>query len=182
MQIIRTFASPNNEKNAMRWSEGCLTFSVGWEGPSCETEAFPERTSVMSKKITTTTPPTEKYNKEQGWNKNTELCVNLKTLLRSDKRMKVGKDYQGVLRRDVECEEFNYDDHFTFVETLPPTADKRNPHVYEGDYITITRRDDGSYRPNFKPMKVDKDFTVAKYATGVANELLWALEGLIKNG
>ena len=151
----------------MRWSEGCLTFSVGWKGPSCETEAFPERTSVMSKKITTTTPPMENNNKEQGWNKNTELCVNLKTLLRSDKRMKVGKDYQGVLRRDVECEEFNYDDHFSFVETVPPTAGKRNPHVYEGDYITVTRKDDGSYRPNFKPMKVDKDFTVAKYATGL---------------
>jgi hypothetical protein len=28
-------------------------------------------------------------------------------------------------------------------------------------------------------MKVDKDFSVAKYASGVANELLWALEGLV---
>ena len=118
--------------------------------------------------------------KEQGWHPNTHLSVNLKTLLRSDNVAKAGKSYSGMLRRDVECEEFNYDDHFSFVETVPPTAGKRNPHVYEGDFITVTRRDDGSYRPNFKPMKVDKDFTVAKYATGVANELLWALEGLIK--
>ena len=59
------------------------------------------------------------------------------------------------------------------------TAQKRIPHVYDGDFITITRRDDGSYHPNFKPMKVDKDFCVAKYASGVANELLWALEGLV---
>ena len=59
------------------------------------------------------------------------------------------------------------------------TAQKRIPHVYDGDFITITRRDDGSYHPNFKPMKVDKDFYVAKYASGVANELLWALEGLV---
>ena len=117
---------------------------------------------------------------EQGWHPNTHLCVDLKTLLRSDCVAKAGKSYPGVLRRDVECEEFNYDDHFSFVETLPPTAGKRNPHVYEGDFITVTRRDDGSYRPNFKPMKVGADFTVAKYAAGVANELLWALEGLIK--
>ena len=148
----------------MRWSEGCLTFSVGWEGPSCETEAFPERTSVMSKKITTTTPPTGKYNKEQGWHKNTELCVNMKTLLRSDVRMKVGKDYQGVLRLDSEgvVEEYlSRDPHFTFVETLPCSV-KRNPRVFRGRYISVTRRDDGSLRLNFKPMpKLGADLTKA---------------------
>ena len=121
-----------------------------------------------------------KKNHGKVWNNNTHLSVNLKTQLRSDRYAKTGKSYPGVLRRDVFCEEFCYEDHFTFVETLPPTAGKRNPHVYEGDYITVTRRDDGTYRPNFKPMKVGADFTVAKYAAGVANELLWALEGLIR--
>lgn len=166
----------------MRWSEGCLTFSVGWEGPSCETEAFPERTSVMSKKITTTTPPTGKYNKEQGWHKNTELCVNMKTLLRSDVRMKVGKSYQGVLRLDSEgvVEEYlSRDPHFTFIETLPWIT-KRNPRVFSGKYITITRRADGSLRLNFRPLKVDRDFSVERYALGVSNELLWALEGQVE--
>ncbi len=119
---------------------------------------------------------------EQGWNPNTHLSVDLKTLLRSDSKMKAGKDYQGILHRDKICEEFHYDEHFTFVETVPPATGKRNPHVYVGQYITITRRDDGTYRPNFKPMKVDADFSVEKYATGVANELLWALESLIENG
>ena len=51
----------------------------------------------MSKKITTTTPPTEKYNKEQGWHKNTDLGCDVKTLLRSDVRMKTSKEYQGVI-------------------------------------------------------------------------------------
>ena len=117
----------------------------------------------------------------QGWNPNTHLSVDLKTLLRSDSKMKAGKDYQGILRRDEICEEFRYDEHFTFVETVPLTADKRNPHVFVGKYITITRRDDGSLRPNFKPMKVGADFSVEKYAAGVANELLWALEGLVED-
>jgi len=116
---------------------------------------------------------------EHGWHPNTHLGVDLKTLLRSDRIAKVGKSYTGVLRRDVECEEYRYDEHFTFTETVPPTAGKRNPRVYDGDYITVTRRDDGTYRPNFKPMKVDKDFSVARYASNVANELLWALEGLV---
>ena len=116
---------------------------------------------------------------EQVWNPNTHLSVDLKTLLRSDSKMKASKDYQGILRRDEICEEFRYDEHFTFVETVPKTVEKRNPQVYVGEFITITRRDNGTYRPNFRPMKMDADFSVEKYATGVANELLWALEGLI---
>ena len=118
----------------------------------------------------------------QVWNPNTHLSVDLKTLLRSDSKMKAGKDYQGILRRDEICEDFRYDEHFTFVETVPKTVEKRNPQVYVGEFITITRRDNGTYRPNFRPMKVDTDFSVEKYATGVANELLWAFESLIGNG
>ena len=124
----------------------------------------------------------KKANK-QGWHKNTDLGCDVKTILRSDVRMKVSKDYLGIFRLDSDAivDEFLCrDPHYTFTESVPPTAGKRNPHVYEGDFITVTRRDDGSYRPNFKPMKVDADFTVAKYAAGVANELLWVLEGLIK--
>lgn len=108
---------------------------------------------------------------------NTALGCDLKMILRSDRLMKLGKDYQGVLRRDVECEEFRYDEHFTFVETLPWTK-KRNPKVFSGKYITITRRDDGSLRLNFKPIKNWANFNAAAYAINVGNELLWALEGV----
>ena len=104
---------------------------------------------------------------------NTDLCMDVKTILHSDSISKIGKDYQGVLTRDT-------GDHFTFIETIPPVAEKRNPQVFRGKYITVTRRDDGTYRPNFKPMKVGADFNLAQYASGVANELLWALEGLIE--
>ena len=121
-----------------------------------------------------------KKNAKKVWNNNTHLSVDLKTQLRSDRRMKSGKSYQGVLRRDLICEEFLYDEHFTFTETLPPTPAKRNPQVFRGEYITITRRADGSYRPNFRPINVDAGFRVERYATGVANELLWALEGLVE--
>ena len=118
-----------------------------------------------------------------GWNRNTDLAVNLKTVLHSDRTMRTGKEYQGVLRLDhkADIDEFRCRDaHYTFVETLAPTAGKRNPHVFNGQYITVTRRDDGSLRPNFKPMKTGKDFDVAKYAIGVSNELRWALEGLVE--
>ena len=118
----------------------------------------------------------------KGWHTNTDLGCDVKTILRSDRTMKTGKDYPGVLRRDSEgvIDEFRCrDPHYTFVETLPWST-KRNPRVFRGKYISITRRDDGSLRPNFRPMKVDKDFSVERYASGVANELMWALEGLVE--
>ena len=114
----------------------------------------------------------------QVWNNDTLLGVDLKTQLRSDRRMRAGKNYQGVMRRDVTCEEFLYEEHFTFTETMPQTA-KRNPQVYKGEYVTITRRDDGTYHPNLRPVTITDGFRVEKYATAVANELLWALEGLV---
>lgn len=120
---------------------------------------------------------------EHGWHPNTELSVDLKTLLRSDERMRIGKGYTGVLRLDseAEVEEYrSYDPHFTFTETVPPTAAKRNPHIFDGKYITVTRRDDGSLRLNFKELKTCEDFNLERYALGVYNEICLALAGLIK--
>ena len=114
-----------------------------------------------------------------GWHTNTDLGCDVKTILRSDRKMKVGKDYQGVLRRDVECDEFRWDEHFTFIETLPWTM-KRNPRVYNGKFISVTCRPDGSLRPNFKPLKVGKGFSLEHYAFGVYRELHKALEGLVE--
>ena len=96
--------------------------------------------------------------------------------------MKVGKDYQGILRLDSEAivEDFLYrDPHYTFIETLPWSM-KRNPKVFNGKYISVTRRDDGSLRLNFKPIKMDAGFSLDRYALGVYNELCIALGGLVE--
>ena len=110
--------------------------------------------------------------------KNTILCCDLKTILSSDRIMKAAKDYTGILRREVDIDELRYDEHFTFVETLPWTM-KRNPRVYAGKHITVTRRDDGSLRLNFRPLKTGYDFSIERYALGVYNEICMALEGLV---
>lgn len=118
----------------------------------------------------------------QGWHTNTDLGCDVKTILRSDRKMKVGKDYQGVFRFDSEgtIDEFlSCDPHYTFVETLSWSM-KRNPRVFNGKFISVTRQDDGSLRPNFKPMKVGEDFSVERYALGVYNELCMALGGLVE--
>ena len=112
------------------------------------------------------------------FNRNTHLGVNVKTVLNNDHVMKVGKSYLGVLKRDVECDEFHWDEHFTFVETLPWTS-KRNPRVFNGKFISVTRQDDGSLRLNFKPIKIGADFSLERYALGVYNELCMALAGLV---
>ena len=119
----------------------------------------------------------------EGWHRNTDLSVNLKTILRSDRKMKPCKDYQGVLRLDAEgtVEEFlSRDAHYTFVETLPWTT-KRNPRLFNGKYISITRRPDGSLRPNFKPMNIGSDFNLEHYTFKVYLELHQALKGLVGN-
>ena len=125
-----------------------------------------------------------KHNHE-GWNRNTDLSVDLKTILRSDRTMKTGKDYHGILRRDsdAEIEDFRCRDaHYTFVEALPWTS-KRNPRLFNGKYISITRQDDGTLRPNFKLMpKTDQHFSVDDYAFKVYLELLKALKGLVGKG
>ena len=109
----------------------------------------------------------------EGWHRNTALCVDLKTILRTDFIAKLEKQYQGQLTRDSE-------DRYSFVETLSSTDNKRNPHVFKGQFITVTRRDDGSLRLNFKPIKMGPGFSLERYAIGVSNEILWALEGLVE--
>ena len=104
---------------------------------------------------------------------NTDLCMDVKTILHSDSISKIGKDYQGVLTRDEET-------HYVFIETIPPAAEKRNPQIFRGEFITITRRDDGSYRPNFRPIPRGEGFSLERYALGVYNEICMALGGLVE--
>jgi hypothetical protein len=111
------------------------------------------------------------FTKNSIFNCNTELCVDLKTILISDRRAKTNKDYPGLLTR-------NGREHFTFVETHPATA-KRNPQLFKGKYITITRWADGSLHPNFRPMNM-AGFSVEHYAFEVYRELIGALKGLVE--
>ena len=123
----------------------------------------------------------KKANKH-GWHRNTDLGCDLKTILCSDRKMKVKKDYQGVLRLDDEGtidEYLSRDPHYTFVETLPWSM-KRNPRVYNGKFISITRRDDGSLRLNFKPLKTGEGFCLDRYALGVYKEICIAIGGLVE--
>ncbi len=111
---------------------------------------------------------------------NTELCVDLKTRLRTDACMKPGKDYVGLMRRDVPNDGFGYEHHYTFVEACICPPVKRNPHVYAGRHITVTVRGDGTLRPNLRPARISAGFDVLAYAAQVAAELFTALSILLE--
>ena len=127
----------------------------------------------------------EHHDEVDGWHTNTDLGCDVKTILRSNRKMQVGKEYQGVFRLDSNAivEEFLCrDPHYTFTETVRQSGGKRNPHVFDGENITVTRRGDGSLRLNFKELKMGAGFKVERFALGVYNELCMALEGLIEEG
>lgn len=119
----------------------------------------------------------------KGWKSSTELGCDVKTILSSDDRMKTGKDYLGVLRRDSDgvVDEFLCrDPHYTFTEMLPTATAKRNPRLFDGQYITITRRENGSLHPNFKHIDIGKGFSADGFAIAVMGELRQALKGLVE--
>ena len=78
--------------------------------------------------------------------------------------------------------------HFPVVRRVPrvrprvfrtqPKTTKRNPQLFRGKYITITRWADGTLHPNFRPMPADT--SVEHYAFNVYRELYKALKGLVE--
>lgn len=110
-----------------------------------------------------------------GWFRNTELCSDIKTYLCFDRIAKLGKVYKGLLRRDS-------DDHFSFLEcrrSASANAIIRNPHVFEGKYINVTRRmKDGHIRFNFKEVDFGGRFNPMSFAIGVMKEIIMAFKCL----
>ena len=50
---------------------------------------------------------------------------------------------------------------------------QRNPHVYEGTYINVNRKKDGTLYPTFnRRPQFKKFFTFEEFCRGAANELL----------
>ena len=119
-----------------------------------------------------------------GWHNNTDLGCDVKTILRSDVRMKTGKSYQGVMQLDSDAIDDEFlcrDPHYTFVETVPQTVAKRNPHLFDGQFVTITCKNDGSLRPNLKQMpKLGANMSVDDYTLMVYRELRQGLKGLVE--
>lgn len=75
--------------------------------------------------------------------KNTNLCVDLKTFMQNDALLVEGQSYNGILTRDVE-------DHYIFEETVRKGRPPRNPKLFDGDYISLVRMRNGKYQCHLK--------------------------------
>lgn len=98
---------------------------------------------------------------------NTELDVDLKLVTQEQGRMELGEYLDGMITRDG-------DDHFTFVEnaTEQRKAERRNPSIYEGQWINVKRRADGTVYPTFKRTKGIGAGKLGDYAVNTTCELL----------
>lgn len=107
---------------------------------------------------------------------NTEVAVDLKLLTRRPGRMKDGEMLSGTITRDSE-------EHYTFMQDASEKestctckrnapAVTRNPHVYEGLYINVNRRADGTIYPTFCRPPYTDDFTFRDFCRLAAEELL----------
>lgn len=112
---------------------------------------------------------------------NLYLAADLKVIMLKDMLLEYGKQYYGFLRHDEPKDGIGgLDDHFTFEEIPEQPNGKRNPKVFCGEFITVTRRDDGTHRINLKLLKTGTLNNIDGYALGVCNEIRKALKGLVE--
>ena len=78
-------------------------------------------------------------------NKNTNLCVDLKTILQEDTMPTEGQCYRGVLTRDGE-------DHYLFEEEAKTSGQhlKRNPKLFDGKFISLVHMQNGRYQVHMR--------------------------------
>lgn len=75
--------------------------------------------------------------------KNTNFCIDLKTVMQQDTVLVKGQAYTGVLTRDKE-------EHFLFEESVRQKRVRRNPKLYDGDFISLVHMQNGKYQCHMK--------------------------------
>jgi hypothetical protein len=113
------------------------------------------------------------------FNRNTHLCVNLKTCLLGDPIMQRTKRYHGVLTRDIVTTDYVFDDeHFTFTETGDRRRVHRNECIYSGRCVNVNRRIDGSLLLSFNRPRFNRELTFRDFCRMAAKELV-VVSGLV---
>ena len=112
-------------------------------------------------------------NSFNSFNFTTELCIDLKTILTSDRKAKRFKDYTGVLTRDGR-------DHFTFIENAQERKIvRRYPCIYKGFCLNVHRRGDGLLYLNFRHPEYTRFYTFKDFCREAAEELMMVV-GLVE--
>ena len=97
------------------------------------------------------------------------LGIDLWTRLRADPQPRLGKPYHGrLVVRDT--------GDALFTEDPPAKPQRRNPRIFDGRYVTLTRREgDGHLRLNFKELPFPPGLDDEAYAHAVGQEVKEAL-------
>lgn len=95
--------------------------------------------------------------------------IDLWMRLRTDPQPRLGKPYHGrLVVRDT--------GDALFTEDPPAKPQRRNPRIFDGRYVTLTRREgDGHLRLNFKELPFPPGLDDEAYAHGVGQEVKEAL-------
>lgn len=101
--------------------------------------------------------------------KNTNLCVDLKTVLQRDALLFEGQPYNGVLTRDSS-------DHYLFEEAARGVRHPRNPKLFDGEYISLVHMQNGRYQFHMRTINVEAVRNNEELALKVYNELLNAFK------
>ena len=99
--------------------------------------------------------------------KNTNLCIDLKTVMQNDALLVEGQCYTGVLTRDSE-------DHFVFEESCHCGRSPRNPKLFDGQYCSLVHMQNGKYQIHMKTINASAIADRDQFAFNVYNELLTA--------
>ena len=102
--------------------------------------------------------------------KNTNLCIDLKTIMQEDALLKPGKSYRGVLSRTSE-------DHYLFEEAAPMTRHiHRNPKLFNGRYVSLVHMQNGKYQVHMRTIDASTTLDGKDLAFQVYSELLDAFD------
>lgn len=97
--------------------------------------------------------------------KNTNLCVDLKTVMQTDAHLVEGQCYNGVLTRDGQ-------DHFIFEESCQRKSCQRNPKLFDGQYCSLVHMQNGKYQVHLRTINASAIVDRNQLAFNVYSELL----------
>lgn len=101
--------------------------------------------------------------------KNTNLCVDLKTITQEDVILNEGQGYHGVLTRDGK-------DHYLFEEASRLSrTNQRNPKLFDGNYCSLVHMQNGKYKIHMRTFNASTIGNGKAYAQKCYKELLKAL-------
>ena len=101
--------------------------------------------------------------------KNSNLCVDLKTVMQRDAHLIQGQSYPGVLTRDG-------DEHFIFEESIQRKSCQRNPKLFDGNYCSLVHMQNGKYQIHMKTINASAIEDRRELAFNVYTELLTAFD------